>query len=153
MAEIDNLLKPMVLLNSSDLHLRVGIKPRYRLDGRLKSPTEVDELPRDLLMRMLKEILSEAEWQTYKKTRELDFTDHQLILGTQEVDFSTVRSPYRVFSCPDTLFVAGLRERVDVDRKLSIVVRNVCHPFGIWRHDGLHFFEGRIRIERGGDRL
>ena len=69
MAEIDNLLKPMVLLNSSDLHLRVGIKPRYRLDGRLKSPTEVDVLPRDLLLRMLKEILSDVEWQTYEQTR------------------------------------------------------------------------------------
>ena len=36
MAEIDNLLRPMVHLDASDLHLRVGIKPRYRLQGRLQ---------------------------------------------------------------------------------------------------------------------
>jgi len=87
MAEIDNLLKPMVVLNSSDLHLRVGIKPRYRLNGRLKSPTEVDELPRELLLRMLKEILSDVEWQTYKETRELDFTYETSYAGRFRCNF------------------------------------------------------------------
>lgn len=87
MAEIDNLLKPMVVLNASDLHLRVDIKPRYRLDGRLKEPTEVDAMPKKVLLRVLREILSEREWETFKHTKELDFTYETSYAGRFRCNF------------------------------------------------------------------
>ena len=86
-AEIDNLLKPMVLLKASDLHLRVGIRPRYRLEGRLEEPTQVDALPQGVLLRLLKEILSDAEWESYRKTKELDFTYETSYAGRFRCNF------------------------------------------------------------------
>ena len=87
MAEIDNLLKPMVVLDASDLHLRVGIKPRYRLNGRLKEPTEVDALPSRVLLRLLRQIVNDVEWETYKNTKELDFTYETSYAGRFRCNF------------------------------------------------------------------
>jgi twitching motility protein PilT len=74
MPEIDNLLRPMVYLEASDLHLRVGIRPRYRLHGRLEEPTQVDAMSRSALNRILVELLNDKQKAQYAATHEIDFT-------------------------------------------------------------------------------
>ena len=38
---IDNLLKTMVKMNASDLHLRVGSPPMFRIFGKLTASTDL----------------------------------------------------------------------------------------------------------------
>lgn len=74
MAEIDNLLLTMVGLGASDLHVRVGCRPRCRVQGRLAEMPQVDPLSRADVERLLGEILSDEQRAVFAAQRELDFT-------------------------------------------------------------------------------
>jgi twitching motility protein PilT len=74
MAEIDNLLRKMTELGASDLHLRVGIPPRWRIGSNLEEMEGKAPLTREDIERLTTEILSKEQAAHYAGKRELDFS-------------------------------------------------------------------------------
>jgi twitching motility protein PilT len=69
--QMDQLLEELVLREASDLHLRVGEPPIYRIGGRLVR-SEFPVLKEDDTRSLLFSILSETQRQRVERERELD---------------------------------------------------------------------------------
>lgn len=74
MAEIDTLLRSMTELEASDLHLRVGIPPRWRIGSQLQQLEGKAPLTSEDIERLTLEILTKEQAGNYVKHRELDFS-------------------------------------------------------------------------------
>ena len=61
-------------LNCSDLHLKAGMRPRFRQNGILEEGTEFPELTRDDIEQLLAELLTEEQLEHYRSASELDFS-------------------------------------------------------------------------------
>jgi twitching motility protein PilT len=73
MAEIDNWLRPMLGLRGSDLHLRAGSPPMWRIHGHL-GPIEGEAvLEQERLSHIMAEVCSEVGWQRFQKNLDFDF--------------------------------------------------------------------------------
>ncbi|CQR48017.1 Twitching mobility protein [Paraliobacillus sp. PM-2] len=70
---IEDLLIRAYQKNASDIHLTVGAKPIFRVDGRLQAFGENKLLPEDT-EAMAKEILTEEMWDKLVEERELDLS-------------------------------------------------------------------------------
>jgi twitching motility protein PilT len=73
MAAIDPLLHGMKAINASDLHLKVGMKPRYRVQGELRDVDGSTPMTRDQVDRLTRELLSEEQDRYYTQDGEIDF--------------------------------------------------------------------------------
>jgi len=73
MAQIDILLERMEALQASDLHLKVEMRPRYRIHGQLEEASDLPVLSREMLERMTNEILTEEQKQQLAAAQSLDF--------------------------------------------------------------------------------
>lgn len=71
---LNRLLATVVQLNASDLHIAVGYHPSFRVDGALKPAKTVPRLTEADVSRMAREILSQDQWETLLRDRELDFS-------------------------------------------------------------------------------
>jgi twitching motility protein PilT len=71
MAEIDSLLRTMVELGGSDLHLAVGVKPKARVSGSIQEIGDKLITPQDM-ERLLKEIVPEKKWAEFLQRKDLD---------------------------------------------------------------------------------
>jgi twitching motility protein PilT len=71
MAEIDTLLRAMVGLGGSDLHIAVGVQPKARVSGSIQ-PIGPDVITAPVMERMLKEIVPERRWADFLQRRDLD---------------------------------------------------------------------------------
>jgi twitching motility protein PilT len=89
MPTIDALLERMEALQASDLHLKVDMKPRYRIHGELEEAADVPAIDRDLLERMLREILTEEQRRHLEASRGLDFAYGGPRLGRFRCNFFT----------------------------------------------------------------
>jgi twitching motility protein PilT len=65
MAEIDRWLRPMMQLKGSDLHLRAGSPPMWRVHGHLAPIPEEPVLGQDRLAGLMKEITRPDLWKKY----------------------------------------------------------------------------------------
>ncbi|MDG5813604.1 PilT/PilU family type 4a pilus ATPase [Chitinispirillales bacterium ANBcel5] len=72
MINLNALLKIMVDREASDLHLRCGTAPVYRVNGNLFRASMDPILPDDM-EQMLKSVLSADKYNTFQLTNELDF--------------------------------------------------------------------------------
>ncbi len=73
MAQIDALLERMEALQSSDLHLKVDMRPRYRIHGSLEESTDLPVLGKEMLERLTNEILSDEQKRQLQVGHGLDF--------------------------------------------------------------------------------
>lgn len=71
MAELDTYLERMLDMGGSDLHLAVGMPPKVRISGSIEDMDD-EELDEPTLKAMLKELCSEARWEHFMETRDLD---------------------------------------------------------------------------------
>lgn len=71
MAELDTYLERMLDMGGSDLHLAVGMPPKVRTSGSIEDMND-EALDEPTLKAMLKELCSEARWEQYMETRDLD---------------------------------------------------------------------------------
>lgn len=71
MVEIKTLLKTMVDKDASDLHLRVGCPPIFRVNGELYR-AQMDRLERTDMERFLRELLDEGQRAAFAGEHELD---------------------------------------------------------------------------------
>jgi twitching motility protein PilT len=70
--KIDTFFHSAVEKGASDIHLRTGLPPIFRIDGRLRRQ-DFPELTSDDIMHMLEEMTSEEQLNRFKAEKELDF--------------------------------------------------------------------------------
>jgi twitching motility protein PilT len=73
MARIDALLRSLMQLGGSDLHLVAGIAPRMRVKGELAPVDGLSELSDTALRDTIREIASDVDWADFEKCGDLDF--------------------------------------------------------------------------------
>lgn len=73
MAKIDPLLLAMQTTNASDLHMVVGQKPKYRIDGEVRVIEEHEVLSEATLGEYLFEICNEQQRERYEQNLDFDF--------------------------------------------------------------------------------
>src|SRR5262245_32671042 len=73
MAEIDRWLRPMIGLKGSDLHLRAGSPPMWRVHGHLAPIPDEPVLDQAQLGKLMHEIAGDDRWQRYLATLDFDF--------------------------------------------------------------------------------
>ncbi|MGP1345408.1 MAG: type IV pilus twitching motility protein PilT [Phycisphaerales bacterium] len=74
---MQRLLAHMRSLGASDLHLKVGLPPTYRVNGRLGSPRGAQPLTAEDTERMLNEIIPPAKRQRFDTQGDIDFSTFQ----------------------------------------------------------------------------
>jgi twitching motility protein PilT len=72
-ASLDTLLVAMVAAGGSDLHLTVGAPPTIRVNGRLKSLPDYEQLTRPDTTTLVRAAANETQWQRFQAEHELDF--------------------------------------------------------------------------------
>jgi len=72
MIPIDSLLRAMMEQNASDLHLRVGIPPVFRINGELMR-AKMDPLTENDMIQYLTFLMREEQRKTFYEAKELDF--------------------------------------------------------------------------------
>ncbi len=70
--DMNELLTTLVGLGGSDLHITTGIAPCYRIDGELARVAGREPLTADDTERLVRSILTSAQWQTFTRDGELD---------------------------------------------------------------------------------
>jgi twitching motility protein PilT len=73
MPEIDQWLRRMLELKGSDLHLRAGSPPRWRIHGHLAPIPGEAVLEDDRLGQLMSELLPADRWQRFRNRLDLDF--------------------------------------------------------------------------------
>jgi twitching motility protein PilT len=73
MAQIDRMLHLMKAANASDLHLKAGMRPRYRVLGELRDVEGSPVMTREEVDKLTRELLSEEQDRYYRETGEIDF--------------------------------------------------------------------------------
>src|SRR5215204_2631241 len=74
MATLPDLLKEMVGMQGSDLHLSIGSKPQTRVHGELEQMmTHADLTPTDT-KSLAYSVLTDAQKKRFEETKELDFS-------------------------------------------------------------------------------
>ena len=68
-----DMLKRMMELNASDLHLTAGSPPLYRIDGSLV-PTEAERVVPEQVLKLAYSIMNEAQKKTFEQKKEVDFS-------------------------------------------------------------------------------
>lgn len=66
-----DMIQVMLARNASDLHLRVGLKPTLRIDGRLFFADDQILMPQDI-DKIISQILTESQQQRFHQKREMD---------------------------------------------------------------------------------
>ncbi len=98
MPSVDPLLARMKDLNASDLHLKVGMKPRYRIQGNLVEVDGTTILSREAVDGMTREILTEQQLAFYEQESELDFAYGDVKQGRYRCNyFQEYRGPAAVY--------------------------------------------------------
>ena len=72
MAEIDDLFVLMLERKASDMILAEGATPKLRVAGHVR-PLSDERLPRERLMRLLREVCLPARWERFESSGDLDF--------------------------------------------------------------------------------
>ncbi|MBI2900510.1 MAG: Flp pilus assembly complex ATPase component TadA, partial [Planctomycetes bacterium] len=98
MAEIDRWLQGMEAAGASDLHLKVGVPPRYRVHGDLRDLPGAGPLTPDDIERLTREILTKEQETQYQKSRDLDFAYGDVRTGRFRSNyFQDYRGPAATF--------------------------------------------------------
>jgi twitching motility protein PilT len=73
MAEVDPWLRRMLELKGSDLHLRAGAPPMWRIHGHLGPIEGEPKIDQERMGRLMQELLPPHRWERFTKTLDMDF--------------------------------------------------------------------------------
>jgi len=82
---IEQLLKAMVDNGASDLHIRIGIAPTFRIHGELKKLYDI-KITYQLMDSFLADIMNQTQKETFENTKECDFALSARELGRFRVN-------------------------------------------------------------------
>ncbi len=81
MPQIDKLFQRMNEVGASDLHLRVGTEPRFRIDGDLVREQQMKPLTAEIITHLVRGILTPDQLECLERRKELDFAYGNPTLG------------------------------------------------------------------------
>jgi len=70
--QIDSLLRGMVQFDASDLHLKVGSPPGYRVEGRIQPVKNIEKLTPADTENLARQVLPETDWNAFAGTGDHD---------------------------------------------------------------------------------
>jgi len=70
--ELKEMLSKMMKENASDLHLKAGVPPVFRIDGTLR-PTKDEALSPEVLKKIALQLMNKRQAEIFDRTKELDF--------------------------------------------------------------------------------
>jgi twitching motility protein PilT len=88
MAQIDRMLHQMKAAGASDLHLKAGMRPRYRVTGELRDVEGSPVMTREEVDKMTRELLSEEQDKVYREEGEIDFAYGDVKSGRFRCNYS-----------------------------------------------------------------
>ncbi|MEZ5064425.1 MAG: type IV pilus twitching motility protein PilT [bacterium] len=74
---VDALLKGMIQFDASDLHLKVGMPPGYRISGEIQPLKNLEALTADQTEALARQVLDEQQMAEFERTGDLD-TAHSI---------------------------------------------------------------------------
>ncbi len=70
--EIDDILRLAVKKNASDVHVKVGLPPIFRINGQLRSVSSVSPFTKEEIDRFAKKLLSKLHWERLTNLQDVD---------------------------------------------------------------------------------
>ncbi|MCL2207931.1 MAG: type IV pilus twitching motility protein PilT [Fibromonadales bacterium] len=121
---IEQLLKAMVENGASDLHIRIGIPPTFRIHGDLRKLYDI-KITYQLMENFLADIMNQTQKEIFENTKECDFALSARDLGrfrvnvfrqrgTPAVVFRHINSkipPFESLNLPDIVLTLALQKR------------------------------------------
>ncbi|HEX6813005.1 MAG TPA: type IV pilus twitching motility protein PilT [Planctomycetota bacterium] len=71
---IEDLLRSMVAKGASDLHLKAGSPPGYRIDGHIEPQGGYGKMTPERTAELAKELMSAEQWLRFEKEKDIDFS-------------------------------------------------------------------------------
>ncbi|MCC7395885.1 MAG: type IV pilus twitching motility protein PilT [Planctomycetes bacterium] len=71
---IEDLLRAMVRKSASDLHVKAGNAPGFRIDGEVQQQEEFGRLSPEQTNELAKQIMGPEQWQRFQSEKDIDFS-------------------------------------------------------------------------------
>jgi twitching motility protein PilT len=71
---IEDLLRALVERGASDLHIKAGSAPGFRVDGEMRPQAEFGKLTPDVTSDLARQLMSPDQWERYQKEKDIDFS-------------------------------------------------------------------------------
>ena len=96
--KIDDLLRLMVQKGASDLHVKAGSPPGFRIDGEVVPQVDFGVLTPQLTTELARQLMSPEQWERFLSDKDIDFShavtdlarfrvnalhQHRVVLGDQ----------------------------------------------------------------------
>ncbi|NLF93008.1 MAG: type IV pilus twitching motility protein PilT [Oligosphaeraceae bacterium] len=121
MLHLDDLLRQMIELGGSDLHLCSTMTPKIRLHGNLVPLPERDPIPPEEMLRILEEVAPPVRWEWYVKNWDMDYAYEIKGLARFRVNYlNNYYGPAAVMRVIPTKIMS-----IDA-LKLPPILRNIC---------------------------
>jgi twitching motility protein PilT len=72
--DIQTLLRAMVQKGASDLHVKAGSPPGFRIDGEVQQQAEFGPLPPETTAELAKQLMAPEQWDRFLKEKDIDFS-------------------------------------------------------------------------------
>ncbi|MBX3465163.1 MAG: type IV pilus twitching motility protein PilT [Planctomycetes bacterium] len=70
----EDLLRGMVAMGASDLHIKAGSMPGFRIDGEVRQQEQFGRLTPDVTADLARQIMSPDQWQRFEAEKDIDFS-------------------------------------------------------------------------------
>ncbi|RMH23565.1 MAG: type IV pilus twitching motility protein PilT [Acidobacteria bacterium] len=130
MAEIDALFRYLKDHGGSDLHLAAGLHPRVRVHGALEEVDDWDLLDDERVLALLRPLVDDAQWRTYREDGDLDFAYTLAGVGRFRANFLRQEHgaaavfrliPERIQSCEELGVPDAVAKLADLHQGLVLV--------------------------------
>ena len=71
---IEDLLRSMVGKGASDLHIKAGSAPGFRVDGEVQQQEDYGRLPPEVTAELARQLMSPEQWERFLKEKDIDFS-------------------------------------------------------------------------------
>ncbi len=71
---IEDLLREMVKTGASDLHIKAGNAPGFRIDGKMQAQNDLGHLTPDLTQNLALQLMTQEQYKRFSNERDLDFS-------------------------------------------------------------------------------
>jgi twitching motility protein PilT len=128
--ELADILGVALKARASDIHIKAGLPPIYRIDGALRPLPKAPRLSPDLTRKMAMEIMNERQQARFEETREVDLAYGVPGLGRFRVNAFSQRGtislvlraiPYEIAGIDDLLLPPVLKKIANEKRGLILV--------------------------------
>jgi twitching motility protein PilT len=70
----EDLLRAMVAKGASDLHVKAGSMPGFRIDGEVRQQEEFGRMTPESTAALARQIMSVDQWERFENEKDIDFS-------------------------------------------------------------------------------